>query len=501
MLLLLTVLREASHKYFKIKLIALKTAFAVTIGIFVFAIASAAVYGVYSLNETIQSKPNPIQVSNYSAQIGSLQPQINSINNNMSSLNTLKGDISDIRGKLSDLESQLSQAQQASVTEKPTISLGRSIYLQGDNAYISASGLDPQKPVQIQLLDSNGFVITQEQAKSDSTGRLAIGLPLPSTVSPGNFQINLISGDQTTSQPIMIVSSSQSSNSVSLSGSYPFIAQTDQTVYLPSGTIEVFGNGVPNTTITGVLTGPSGKTYTSNTTIRSDGTFVIFYSDPQNFDTGYWHVTLNSQGVTKSLYFRVIPPVVSSSGTWYPFTAQTSYSIYQVGDQIVVSGSGAPYTTVNAVLSNPSGTTFASTTTTSSDGSYRISYLTSQSSEIGYWAINLNNQGQARYVSVYLGESGSTSTSSSSAFTAQTDKAVYRQGDTITISGIGKSYTAVKATLTSPSGITYDTAVTTHLDGSYVIYYTTTPSYETGNWYISITNWSLTKVISIYLEQ
>jgi len=479
----------------------MKTAFAVTIGIFAFAMAGAAVYGVYSLNETIQSKPNPIQVSNYSAAIGSLQPQINSINNNMSSLNTLKGDISDIQGKLTNLESQLNQAQQSSVSIKPTIALGRSIYLQGDNAYISASGLDPQKPVQIQLLDSNGFVITQEQAKPDSSGKLVIGMPLPSTVSPGNFQVNLISGDQTASQPIMIVSSSQSSNSVSLSGSYPFIAQTDQSVYLPGSTIEVFGNGIPNTTITGVLTGPTGKTYTSNTTIRSDGTFVIFYSDPQNFDTGYWHVTLNNQGVTKALYLRVIPSIITSTGSWYPFTAQSSYSIYQAGDQIIISGSGAPSTTVNAVMSSPSGTTFASSTTTSSDGSYHLSFFTSQSFERGYWAINLNNQGQTRYVSVYLGEPGSTSSSSSSAFTAQTDKMIYKQGDTITISGIGKSYTAVKATLTSPSGITYDTAVTAHLDGSYVIYYTTTPSYETGNWYISITNWSLTKVISIYLEQ
>src|SRR5579864_733147 len=136
-------------------MVVMNKAMGVSIGILAFVIAGAAVYGIFSLNETIQSKPNPIQVSNYSAAISSLQPQINSINNNMSSLNTLKGDISDIQGKLTDLESQLNQAQQASVSIKPAIALGRSIYLQGDNAYISASGLDPQKPVQIQLLDSN----------------------------------------------------------------------------------------------------------------------------------------------------------------------------------------------------------------------------------------------------------------------------------------------------------------------------------------------------------
>ena len=476
----------------------MKKAMGATLGILAFVMTGAVVYGIFTLNETIQAKPNQIQVSNYSAQIGSLQPQINSISNNVSSLNNLKGDISDIQGKLTDLETKISQAQQ-SVSAKASVALSRSIYLQGDTAYITATGLSPQEAVQIQLLDSNGFVVIQEQTKSDSSGRLTTSLPLPSNVAPGSFQVKIISGDKTASQPIMIVSSSQSSGSVLLTGSYPFSAQTDQSVYLPSSTIEVFGTGVPNTTITGTLAGPSGKTYTSNTTIRSDGTFVIFYADSSSFDTGYWHVTLNNLGVTKLLYLRIIPPTISSSGTWYPFTAQTNYSIYQAGDQVTVSGTGAPYTTVNAVFTSPSGMSFTSTTTTSSDGSYRLSYFTSQSSERGYWNLNLTNQGQTRTVSIYLGEPGST-TSSSSTFTAQTDKTVYKQGDPIIISGVGKAYTAVKATLTSPSGISYDTAVTAHLDGSYVLSYTTTPSYETGNWYISITNWSLTKVISIYLE-
>ncbi len=475
----------------------MKKAVGITIGILAFVIAGASVYGIFSLNEIIQAKPNQIQVSNYSAEIGSLKPQINSISNNISSLNTLKGDISDIRGKLSDLESQLNQAQQTSVSGKPVLVLGRSVYLQGDTAYLSATGLDPQQAVQIQLLDNNGFVVTQEQSKTDSSGRLTIGLPIANSLNPGNFQIKIISGQQTALQPIMIVSSSQSSGSVLVTGSYPLSAQTDQTVYLPSNAIKVSGTGVPNTIITGILTGPSGKTYTTNVMIRDDGTFTMFFADSGSFETGYWHVTLNNQGQNKVLYLRIITPIINSSGIWYPFTAQTTYSIYQAGDQITVSGAGAPYTTVNAVLSSPSGVTYSSTTTTSSDGSYRLFFFTSRSSEIGYWNVNLTNQQQTRYVSIYLGEPASTS---GSTFTAETDKTVYRQGETITISGTGKSYTAVKATLTSPSGISYDNAVTAHLDGSYSISYTTTPSYETGNWYITVTNWSLTKVISVYLE-
>lgn len=473
----------------------MKKAIGITLGLVAFVIAGAAVYGIFSLNETIQAKPSQVQVSNYSAQIGSLQPQINSINNNMSSLGTLKNDITDIRGKLSDLESQLNQAQQSSVSGKPAVIIGKSVYLQGDTAYVTAVGLGSLAPVQIQLLDNTGFVIIQEQTKSDSSGRLMTSIPLPNTITPGNFQIKLISGDQISSQSIMIVSGQ---NSVLLN-TYPFSAQTQQAVYLPSDTIVVYGTGIPNTTITGVLTGPQ-KTYTSNTTIRSDGTFTIFYSDSSNFDTGYWSVALTNEGISKTLYLRIIPPVVTPSGSWYPFTAQSSYSIYGAGDQIGISGSGAPYTAVNAVLTSPSGLTYGTSTTTSSDGSYHLSYFTSQSAERGYWAVNLNNQGQTRYISIYVGEPGSTSNSISPIFTAETDKTIYVKGNPITVSGTGKPYTAVKATLTSPSGITYDTAVTAHADGTYVLSYTTSSVYETGNWYITITNWSLTKVISIYLQ-
>src|SRR5690348_4487673 len=153
-------------------MIVMNKAMGISIGILAFVIAGAAVYGVFSLNETIQSKPNPIQVSNYSAEIGSLQPQINSINNNMSSLSTLKGDISDIRGKLTDLESQLSQAEQASTSTKPAILSGKPAYYPGDTLNVVAVGFGSQKAVQIQLLDSNGYVVTQDQTKSDSAGRV-----------------------------------------------------------------------------------------------------------------------------------------------------------------------------------------------------------------------------------------------------------------------------------------------------------------------------------------
>src|SRR5689334_8639364 len=137
----------------------MKKAVGITIGLLAFVIAGAAVYGIFSLNETIQAKPNQVQVSNYSAEIGSLQPQINSINNNMSSLSTLKGDITDIRGKLTDLESQLNQAQQTSASVTPAILSGKPAYFPGDTLSVVAVGFGSQAAVQIQLVDKNGYVV------------------------------------------------------------------------------------------------------------------------------------------------------------------------------------------------------------------------------------------------------------------------------------------------------------------------------------------------------
>ncbi len=440
------------------------------------------------MGKSDQSQPN------YTSELNSLKPQINSLSNNMSYLSSLKTDVSDIKGKLSDLETKINQAQQsASQSSRPVIILDRSVYLQGDTVFIIAVGLNPQKVAQVQLLDDNGYVVTQSQTSSDSAGRLTYNLSLPSTIITGTYQVKIISGQLAAWQPITIVERSYS-GSVILSGPYLFNAQTDQAVYLSSDVIEVSGTGKPYTSVSGVLTSPSGRTFTSNTTVQPEGTFVMFFADSRLFETGYWHVTVNNEGVTKTLSLSIVGPSSSSSSSPYPFTAQSDFAIYQPGDQIRVSGIAQPYTTVSASLTSPSGNIYIASTTASSDGSYQL-FFTSSSYEIGYWNVNLTNQGQSRGFSIYI-----TSTSSPHSFTAQTDKTIYVKGQQIQISGTGKSYTTVKAELRSPSGTTYNTAVTTNLDGSYVVSFPTSSSFETGNWYITITNWGITKVISIFLE-
>ncbi len=453
-------------------------------------IGSATVYGLFNLN-SIMGKS--VQSSSDISSLNSLKPQISSLSNNVSSLGSLKADVSDIKGKLSDLETKIDQAQQAaSQSSAPLVILDKSVYLQGDTIFIVAVGLDPLKSARVQLLDNNGYVVTQTQTSSNSAGRLTYNLSLSSTISPGNYQVKVISGQLSAWQQIVIVQKYYS-GSVILSGPYLFNAQTNRASYISNDIIEVFGTGKPYTSVYGILTSPSGMKFTANTSVQPDGTYTMYFTSSQPFEPGSWYATVNNQGGTKTLYLSV---QADRSTSVYPFTTQSDFVIYQLGDQIRVSGIAQPYTVVSASMSSPSGKIYISSTTASSDGTYQIYFSTSQFYETGYWNINLNNEGQSRGFSIYM-----TDASSPHAFTAQTDKTIYKKGDQIQISGMAaKSYTTVKATLRSPSGTTYNTAVSSNLDGSYAISFPTSSSFETGNWYIEITNSATAKVISIFLE-
>ena len=376
----------------------MKKAVGVTIGLLAFAIAGAAVYGIFSLNETIQSKPNPIQVSNYSAQIGSLQPQINSISNNMSSLNTLKGDITDIRGKLSDLESQLNQAQKPPLASvKPTILTSQSTYFPGEVLYIVAIGFESQKDVQIQLLDNYGFPIMQKDVFADSSGRVLDYLQLPSTMTPGNFQIKLVSGQLTALQSVTVVQPSP----VSVSSSYPsflFTAQTDKTIYRAGEEIGISGVGVPNTSITALLTSPSGATSEAITTVLSDGMYNMFFSNSPPFETGTWSIVVKDQGVERILFITV----QSGNPSPFTFTAQTDKTIYKKGDLIQISGTGPSYASVSTVLSSPSGKSYYGAATVNFDGTYNIDYSTLPSFETGNWYVTVTEGSELKVISLFL---------------------------------------------------------------------------------------------------
>jgi hypothetical protein len=379
----------------------------ITLGVLTLLATSAAVYGILTINTQIQAKPEQVKIPDYTAELDSLKSQVNSINSQIGTmstslavLDTLKNNIADINGKLSDLQTKANAEQQPVQTPTPvtplTIVLDKSNYLQTDTIKITAIEANPQKTVDIELLDSTGFVVLHKTTWSDSSGKVSYSMQLSSALPVGNYKIQIISDLQTSTQPLTII---PSSTTTTTTGTGSFTAQTDKTVYNTGDLIQVLGAGQAGTSVTGVLTSPTGKTYSTATTIQSDGSFVMFFSPSQPYETGTWSILVTNLGQTKSLAIYI--GTGSSSGS-YTFTAQTDKSVYSKGDLIKVSGTGQPNTSVSAVFTSPSGLTHTTTTTANSDGTYTLFFSIVQSYETGNWVVSVTNLSQSKTISIYI---------------------------------------------------------------------------------------------------
>ena len=380
----------------------------VTIGALGILIAIAAVYGVSSMSSQIQAKPGQTTAPDYSAQLDSIKSQVASLNSQIGSMNsqigtisdklgtldTLKGNVADIQAKLSDIESKTTQVQQTQSTTVPlALLLDKSVYNPGDTIKISAIGVNPLKIVQVQLLDSGGFVIIHKETWSDSTGKLSYDLQLSSSLIPGNYKVQVISDQQTQSQPITIGGQSTSQNTGT------FTANTDKSVYTTGNLIQVTGTGPVGTSVTGVMTSPTGKTYSTVVTIQSDGTFLMIFSTPQPYETGQWSIAMTNLAQTKTLYFSLGTGSSSGSST---FTAQADKSVYHRGELVQVTGTGPVGSYVTGTLAGPGAKTYDSNTTVRADGTYYMTFSTIPDDPIGQWNITVTNLGQNKILSIAM---------------------------------------------------------------------------------------------------
>lgn len=386
----------------------------VAIGVLTLAIASAAVYEILTVNSQIQAKPEPIKIPDYSAELDSLKSQINSVNsqissvnsqinsmgNNMSALDTLKNGMTDVRAKLIDLQNKNNQQVQQVVlpTPKFTSVIDKSAYLPGDTVRIIAVGADPLKVVQVQLLDSGGFLVMNSKTWADSSGTVSYDFPLSGSLLAGSYQLRLVSGQQTDTQPITI-KSLYSAQTTTITGSYTFTAQTNKAIYGTGDLIQVSGTGYPNAAVTGVLTSLSGNTYSAATTVQPDGSYTMSFLTSGSYETGLYHISVNNLDQTKTLSIYLQPG--SSSGS-YTFTSQTDKSTYSRGESIGISGTGYPNSSVSGVLTSPSGNTYTSTTTVQSDGSYTMVYQTLQSYETGRWHITMTHLAETKVLYLFM---------------------------------------------------------------------------------------------------
>lgn len=381
----------------------------ITLGVLTLLVTSGAVYGILTINTQIQAKPEQqLKIPDYTAELDSLKSQVDSINtqvgsmsNTLATLDTLKSNVADMNGKLTDLESKTTATSQP-VSYTPTTSLAvvldKSSYLQTDAIQITAVGANPQKTVQIELLDNTGFVVLHKTTWSDSSGKVSYQMQLSTALPVGTYQVQVISDQQTGSQSISIVASSTSTSTTSGSGS--FTAQTDKSVYNNGDFIQVIGAGQAGTSITGVLTSPTGKTYSTATTIQSDGSYVMFFSPVQPYEIGNWSISVTNLGQTKSLSISV--GTGSSSTGSYTLTAQTDKSVYTKGNVVQVSGTGQPNTSVSGTITSPSGITHTATITSNSDGTYSLFFSIATSYETGNWAVSVTNLSQTKTLSFYI---------------------------------------------------------------------------------------------------
>ena len=309
-------------------------------------------------------------------------------------MDTLKGNVADIQAKLSDIESKTTQAQQTqSTTVTLALLLDKSVYNPGDTIKISAIGVNPLKTVQVQLLDSGGFVIIHKETWSDSTGKLSYDLQLSSSLIPGNYKVQVISDQQTQSQPITIGGQSTSQNTGT------FTANTDKSVYNRGDLVQITGTGPVGTSVTGVMTSPTGKTYSTVVTIQSDGTFLMIFSTPQPYETGQWSIAMTNLAQTKTLYFSLGTGSSSGSST---FTAQADKSVYHRGELVQVTGTGPVGSYVTGTLASPGVKTYNSNTTVRADGTYYMTFSTIYEDPIGQWNITVANLGQTKNLSITM---------------------------------------------------------------------------------------------------
>lgn len=268
----------------------------VMIGAITLLFAGVGAYGVVFGNYNAQAAPEPISIPDYSDELKSLDysdelnsmsAQIQEIKSQLNTLQELKSDVSEMQQKLETLEEKATPPKQTA-----TMFLDKSTYQKGENVKVTAIGLEPQQIVNVQILDDD-FVIVNKEAFTDSSGKLVYQLALSSALPAGTYNIRIVSGQDTTSEPITVSGSSSGSGSTTTTSG--FTASADQSTYTAGDLIKISGTGQANKQISATLTGPSSQTISTASSVQSDGKYTIFFPTSSNTEKGNWQVTVNYQ--------------------------------------------------------------------------------------------------------------------------------------------------------------------------------------------------------------
>ncbi len=273
-----------------------------SVGIATLLIAGVAAYGISTVSTQVLDKPQS-DMPDYSDELQSLNSQVKAIKSDLVVLNDLKTDIYQIKQKLIALEKKGTIENISLLRKDLAIDLDKSIYSPGDTIKIAAEGIEPQKMVNIQLLDVDDFILINKQAWSDSAGKILYQLKLSNALPTGNYELRLISDEKTVSEQIRVKTVIQDTDTISVD-QYTFTVQTDKSIYQRGELIEVTGTGKPNSPVSATLTSPSGKTFSANSSTQANGKFTMFFSTSSNFEEGKWYITANH--VSKTIVVSVI---------------------------------------------------------------------------------------------------------------------------------------------------------------------------------------------------
>src|SRR5690242_3710001 len=287
------------------------------------------------------------------------------------------------------------------------------------------------------------------------------------------------------------------SSSVQVSSNYQLSVILDKSVYLQGDTIRIAGVGaMPLKAFQVELVDSSGYiVINSQTYADSAGKISYSMKIPSSQLAGSYQVKIISDQQATST--PIIIQSSSSSNSAYTLTAQTDKSIYNINDLVQVSGTGTPNTAVTGVFTSASGYTATSGATVNADGTFTMFFKILPTYESGTWTITLTNAAQTKSISMYIQPGSSSGTYT---LTAQASKSTYNTGETIQISGTGQPNTAVTGVLVSPTGRTYNSGATVDSSGNYAVYFSNLQYYETGAWYVNVSNSGQSKIVNFNMQ-
>lgn len=341
------------------------------------------------------------------------------------------------------------------------------IYHRGDTKLIT--GTATPGTLTFTLSDSNGKSITTFSTKVDNTGTYSVSNTVPIDRDFGKYTITISDGKNQVSKQYTVVSTHQ----ISLT--------SIKTRYDLGDTVVVNGTSISNQLVTFVLNDPTNhQIYSKDANVTSNGTLAFTYKLEDSAIKGTYVLTATQGNDQVPLYFGV------GEDPTTPLTIRLDKLTYINADKPIVNISGAPSSTLNLVIIDPSDKEkFADTVTLGSDGLATYSFNVTSYTP-GVYSIVLTGSTSSKTVQSFaIGL-----TTSSGQISLNLVKDTYIPGDSMIILGEANSNSILSLSLVDPTGVPVKTIQTfTDKSGHFSSFEFRIPATATpGTWRIDATS-------------